>query len=358
MQILSIDSVEPGRRLAKSIYGENDQILLQRGAILEKKYIERLKELGFTYLYVHNDLVDDIVLHETISEQTRQQAINHLRDVTKRINDNKVLRVASLKKVVSNIIDEITENKDMMLSLANISSHDNYTFNHSVNVTVIALMIGMCLHYSREKLEKLGLGVLLHDIGKINVPLEILNKPGKLTEEEFHVIKQHAWQGFEMLRGNSEICITSAHVAFQHHERYDGSGYPRGLKGNKIIEFARIAAIADVYDAMSSDRCYRQRLSPDEVYRFLQQGAGSDFDARMLDRFIQKIALYPQGMKVRLNNGFMGIVIKQNSMAPERPLVRLFYRPDGSEMLKPTDVNLLFEENLSIVKLDDPFWST
>jgi len=236
-----------------------------------------------------------------------------------------------------------------MVNLSDIRSFDEYTFCHSVNVAVISITIGMTLYYPRSKLLDLGLGVLLHDIGKTQISKDILNKPGKLTEEEFSLIKKHTWYGFDMLRSDPEIKITSSHVALQHHERIDGSGYPRQLKGRMIHEYARISAIADVFDALIHDRCYRPKLPVHEVYKYFVEQTYSQFDNYFLDHFIQKIALYPQGTKVLLNDGRSGFVIKQNNI-PTCPVIRLFWHY-GKDLPKPVEVNLINEISLSITEV-------
>ncbi len=347
---VDLDYVKAGSKLARNIINPNGTMLLSQGTILTDKFIERLKNLNYTSVYIDDGYIDDVVVDEIISEKTRSQALHCIQAAARDIAHHRVIKVPSVKKVVSEIIEDLIRNQEMMLSLSDISSYDDYTFNHSINVTVVSVMIGMCLFYSQEKLRDLGLGVLLHDIGKTQIPSEILTKPAKLTKEEYEIIKKHTWHGFEILRANPEIKITSAHVALQHHERYDGSGYPRRLKGRRILEFARIASIADVYDALSNDRCYRRKLPAHEVYEHLLTQTGIHFDSNILDRFIQKIALYPQGTKVRLNDGKTGYVIKQNSMSPERPLVRLFWHHER-ELPRPEEINLLYSPTLNIIEV-------
>lgn len=349
MRKLNLEQIEVGSKLARSIYNSKSQMLLGRGTILTIQFLERLKGLGYTSVYIDDGLIDDIAVDEVISEETRLQAVSCLKEIGEDIQKNKTFSVALAKQVVSRLIDDLITNREMMLSLSDIRSYDDYTFNHSVNVTVISAMIGMSLHYNQIKLHDLSLGVLLHDIGKIQTPLEIINKPGRLTAEEYNVVKQHTWHGFELLRNNPEIKITSAHIALQHHERCDGSGYPRNLQMDEILEFARISAIADVFDALTNDRCYRKKIPVHQAYDILMENSGSHFDNYILDRFIQKIALFPQGTKVRLNDGRSGLVIRQNNTCPTRPVIRLFWQL-GRELIKPVEVNLLDEPNLAIVE--------
>lgn len=350
MRRVSVDDLEIGARLAKSIYTADQRMLLCQGTLLTSKFIKRLKELCYGSVYIDDGLIDDVIVDELITERTRMQALRCVREVADSIKHNGEFNVAGLKQTVSNLIDELISNRDLMLNLNDIQSFDDYTFDHSVNVTVVSLLIGMHLYYPIEKLRDLGLGVLLHDLGKTKVPYQILNKPGKLTDEEFAIVKQHTWQGFELLRRNPEIKITCAHVALQHHERVDGSGYPRNLNQAEILEFARISSVADVYDALSNDRCYRKRMPADQVCQILKAGAGSQFDPMIVEKFIDRIALYPKGTKVLLNDGSIGFVIKQNSMVPARPMVRIFWHKQ-LEIDKPIEIDLLQESNLSIMEV-------
>ena len=347
MRKIGIERVHAGDRLAKSIY-INNRLLLSAGMSLTPEFIERLKKLGYCAVYINDGRIDDVVIDDAISEQTRNQAVRCIRELTEDIKHHRTIKVVSLKKTVSDIIDDLVDSREMMLSLADIRSFDDYTFQHSINVTIISIMIGMAMYYTQDKLRDLGLGVLLHDIGKTQVPSEIINKPSRLTEEEFEVVKKHTWHGFELLRHNPEIKTTSAHVALQHHERVDGTGYPRGLTGKGILEFARISTIADVFDALSNDRAYRKKMTTYQVYQFLLEKSGTYFDSEILDKFIQKITLYPQGTKVILNDGRSGFVIKQNPFAPKQPILRLFWDVTGKEFPKPVEVNLICEPSLKI----------
>ncbi len=174
---------------------------------------------------------------------------------------------------------------------------------YSVNTTVLSLIIGIGRNYSTDQLLELGMVVLMHDIGKLKVPEKILNKTDPLTKEEFEEIKKHAMYGYEMLRLNQDISLLSAHVALQHQEKYDGSGYPRGLKGKEIHEYARIATISDVYEALTSVRVYRGAMEPYKAYEFITVNSGSHFDPEFVKAFCKNVAVYPNGTGVVLSYG-------------------------------------------------------
>jgi HD-GYP domain-containing protein (c-di-GMP phosphodiesterase class II) len=196
------------------------------------------------------------------------------------------------------------------------------------------------------------MGVIMHDIGKVLVPKEILNQPGRLSVEDFAEIKKHTTYGFELIRKNRDFSIHSAHVAFQHHEQWSGHGYPRGLKGDQIHELGRIAAVADVYDALVSKRPYRSAMEPYQAYEYICSQSGYHFDPEVVKIFMRHVAVYPTGTGVRLNNGLRGNVIRQNRGCPDRPVVRVIY--DGNQPLRePLDLDLSRTLHLMIAGVEN-----
>ena len=187
---------------------------------------------------------------------------------------------------------------------------------------------------------------------KSRLPEEILNKKTPLTETEFAEITQHTTYGFEILRKNNDISLLSAHVAFQHHEKWDGTGYPRGLKGNEIHEYGRLTAVADVYEALTSKRVYRNAIEPNEAYEYVISQANTHFEPRVIEVFKKHIAIYPSGSGILLSNGQRGNVVKQNPTFPNRPFVRVFYQ--NEEVLNtPIDYNLADYPSIMIVASDN-----
>lgn len=353
MRKVSLDKIELGFKLAQAIFGPKGQMLLSKGTELTETFVQRLKDLGYVSIYVDDGLIDDSLPDEIISSKTRMQVANSIKEVTEHFKLNKGIKLSHFKKVMSDILNDVISNRSVLASLTDIrtADSDDHLFNHAINVTAISVLIGIHLFYSNEKLHDLGMGVLLHDLGKATLPPFITTKPmEQLTQGEFELYEKHTWNGFEILRSVAEIKITSAHVALQHHEKVDGSGFPRGLKGNNILEFARIAAIADTYDNLSNDWGTRKKLPAHKVYDYLQSRSGTYFDSNILDRFIQKIALYPQGTKVLMNNGKSGFVIRQNSLDNMRPIVRLFWNTEN-DLTVPEEIDLLADKSLSIVEV-------
>ncbi|PKM41801.1 MAG: HD-GYP domain-containing protein [Firmicutes bacterium HGW-Firmicutes-8] len=350
MRMVRIDNIGKGCRLARPVVNGDQTLMLSKGVVLNSYYLRRLKNIGYTYLYIEDESVDESKTKDIVSRKTRTQALKCLREIAESIKHGETFEVDSTKFAVSNILNEVIRNKDMVLHLANIDSHDEYTFNHSVNVTVISIIIGVALNYDLNKLFELGVSIFLHDIGKVLVPLNILNKPLKLADEEWGIISKHTWHGFYVLSNSPEVSFDAANTALQHHERYDGSGYQQGLRGEGISEFARICAIADVYDALSSKRPYRDRLPVHKVWEYLLKNKSKHFDPYILERFIKNIKIYPEGSIVTLNNGSAGYVIKQNPMNPIRPVVKVHWHND-IELPVPMVVNLIEEPSLLIVEV-------
>ncbi len=188
---------------------------------------------------------------------------------------------------------------------------------------------------------ELGIGAILHDIGKTQVPIKILNKKGRLSEEEFGEIKKHAVYGAEMLKKNISMSSSVIKIVEQHHERVDGKGYPYGLNGNQISKYAKIVCICDVYDAVSNDRCYRQKFNPNDAYELILSGSGTNFDEEFVKGFRNTFAIFPLGCCVKLSSGEEGYIIRQNKGFPDRPVIRILYDSITKEPVPFYEINLL-----------------
>lgn len=354
MRLLSTNSLEQDMTLAKPIFNGTGQVLISEGVPLTSRMIDRLLQLGITYVYIEDPRTKDIEIHEPITERSRREAINTIQETFNVVKDERLLaktfvfdRLAKkFSMVVRDILSQVKDHKDVLSLLTDVCAYDNYIFTHSLNVTIYSLALGMELNLSCKQLEELGMGAILHDVGKRVVPFEVLSKPGKLTDQEYNIVKRHAEDGFSLLRHVPNIPLTAAHCAYQHHERLDGSGYPRGLQGDKIHYYSRILAIADVYDAVTSNRVYRKAMLPQEGLEILYAGAGTKFELHMVEAFRRAIAAYPIGLTVNLSDGRKGVVIRQNPGLSDRPIIRIFEH--NGKILKATyELNL--KDELSVV---------
>jgi len=244
------------------------------------------------------------------------------------------------KELVTEIANSITRSPHAMLWLTNLKNRDEYTAIHCMNVCVMAVSFGRSLGMEKTELELLGLGGLLHDLGKMRVPLEILNKPSKLTAEEFEVIKTHPMEGYNILKKQGKLPEVVLDIVKHHHERRNGKGYPSQLEGDEINSMTRIVAIVDVYDAITSDRCYHDAISPYDALKNMYEWVKEDFDKEMIEQFIKCLGIYPIGCVVELNLGHIGIVVSASEKSKLRPIVMLVSNSKREEFLTPKLINL------------------
>ncbi|MFM4704380.1 HD-GYP domain-containing protein [Aeromonas bivalvium] len=233
--------------------------------------------------------------------------------------------ITPLAAVAEEMVDTMFSHGDAMLCLARIRAKDAYLMEHSMNVAILLANFGRYLGLARSVLKELTLGGLLHDVGKIMTPNEVLNKPGKLTDEEFAIMREHVVHSHDILNATSGITPTMLEVATNHHERLDGSGYPRRLKGDQLSLYTRMSAIVDVYDAVTADRVYKPGMPPTQAFRILLKGAASHFDEELVTRFIKCMGVYPVGTLVQLSNQRLAIVMQRNEQQPLKPLVKVIY---------------------------------
>ena len=349
MKLVSTKHVKPGDRLGKPIFTNTGTVLLGKGAEITPMILRRLEDLGIHLLYIENELTSDLVFDDVVSDETKRYALETVSNVILKLgNKNKNNQITDLKlgkqfhDVIQMMIDDVKSQPRVLINLANIYAKDDYLYHHSVNVTILSVAMGMGLGLNSKQLMELGIGTMLHDIGKTKTPDSILNKPGKLTDEEWEIMKRHSEDGYSILRSQPEISVPAAHIAFQHHERYDGSGYPRGLIGNDIHHYARIVGVADTYDALIGNRVYRKAYLPHQAVELLLGSGNYLFDYECIKAFVDCVALYPIGMTVTLDTGEKGVVVKNTPGRPQRPIIRIFTNEKGEEV-SPYEIDLQSE---------------
>jgi len=350
MRKIHIDKVTDGTKLAKAIFSPDGKILLASGAELRESLIEKLRAFSIFEVYIEDDISKGIDIQDVICERTRIEAKTLVKNIMNNYEFSNFINIEEVKDVVGRIIDKLLSNDDILANLYNIKSVDDYTFEHSVNVCILSLLIGMGLGYNTVRLKDLGIGALLHDIGKLRIPEEILKKPSQLTVEEFEEIKKHTIYGYEILKANKNVSMASAFIAFGHHERIDGSGYPLQLKDDNIHFYAKIVAVADVFDALTSDRVYRNKLLPHEVFEYITSLGFKQFDQQAMNSFIKYVSIYPVGSGVILSTRERGIVIKQYKTMPTRPVVRIIYSKNDEKLKNFFEVDLTKTLNVCIVR--------
>ncbi len=274
------------------------------------------------------------------ARQVHAQANQVVRDMMHDVRLGKAVSLDNVEPVVEAVTDSILRNSNALLGLIGIKNKDDYTFQHSVSVCTLMITFGRAVGLDGEVLRQAGIGGLLHDIGKMKVPDAVLNKPGRLTDEEFALIKQHPGDGHEILLGTGGVDDIPLDITRHHHERLDGAGYPDRLKGDQISAMARMAAIVDVYDAITAERCYHKGMPATEALRKMWEWSKDHFDQKLLSAFMRCVGIYPVGSLVRLESDRLGVVIAQSPTESMKPTVRVFFNSRSNAYVKPEVIDM------------------
>ena len=271
-----------------------------------------------------NDIYDESA-EETIrkGKQLHERTCDYVDGIFKTLNKGGQLDIDSVKIVVSELVETIITNPDTMIWLSHLKDKDEYTAIHSVNVCILSLTYGRTIGLSESELNILGIGALLLDIGKSKIPDDILKKTDSLSENEYLLVKAHAFLGYAILDESKKIPQKALQIILNHHERLDGSGYPNCRRGEEISKLTRIVSIVDVFDAMTSDRCYQDAFQPQHALNEIYNMAPDKFDQELVEGFIKCIGIYPVGSIVVLNTGHTGVVVKLNETNRLKPIVGL-----------------------------------
>ncbi|MCW8888449.1 MAG: HD-GYP domain-containing protein [Gammaproteobacteria bacterium] len=256
----------------------------------------------------------------------------------------KSINTDEARELTDRMVDNIINNENAMVLLTQLKQKDEYTTLHSINVCIISILFGRHMGFDEKELRLLGLGALLHDIGKMHVPLEILNKPGKLTAFERKIMNSHPQMGYDLLSTTKDFPAAALDVIRYHHERMDGSGYPKGLMAEGIKPYVQIVAMVDVYDAITSDRAYHERISPHEALNKMFESASKHFSKDLLERFISCLGIYPIGSIVELDAGEVGVVITVNRRRKLLPTLNLVLDRDKKYLERPMVLDLDYYE--------------
>jgi putative nucleotidyltransferase with HDIG domain len=248
--------------------------------------------------------------------------------------------VGVAKTMIDGLAQAVAQNRTALLALTTLKNYDNYTFTHMINVSILTMGQARGLGIDGALLRELGMAALMHDIGKVRTPLEILNKPDKLTTDEFAIMKRHTVDGAEILRKTPDVPTLAPVIAFEHHLRTDGTGYPDGISRSSLNVGTMLCSIADVYDAMRSQRVYQEMLPSERVLEVLKRSDGKQFDQHLVRRFVQLVGMYPAGNLVKLNTGEIAVVRQIYAPDPHRPQVRIVFDRDNTRLDTTYDVNL------------------
>jgi len=329
MIFIPTSSLKPGMVVAKTIVSSYDNSplpLVTKGSVLTNCIIRRLEERSLSGCYIDTEFTKDIEPGEIIGQMLKKKALNGIKKVFDEVSVTRKISMDNLslvKEIAKELVLQILESDEILIDFLDLQNYDDYTYRHSLSVAIFSVAIGHKLGYSTSLLMDLATGALLHDIGKTEISIDLINKPGRLTDEEYATIRLHPEMAVERLKSGHSISSFVLNGILSHHERFNGTGYPRGLSGTDIPVYGRILAVADVYDALTSVRPYRKAWFPDEAIEYLVKYRGIHFDPEIIDAFLKIVVPYPVGTMVELSNGCPAIVIRNNENKM-RPVVRLF----------------------------------
>lgn len=328
MLYLPVEHLKPGMIVAYDIASDVSCLsLLAENQPLTASKIKKLIDSNISGVYIKSDFCNEAVAEPLIPPQVRRKTVEELKKVfasyTKQSSINSI-NYNDIRKTAENLLMYSLSKDECLLNVIEIKEYDDYTYTHSMYVGVLSAIIGMKLGLTKAQQLDLCTCGLLHDAGKMDIAIEIVNKPDKLCEEEFEEMKKHPDNAVERLRGNSCFSSVILNGIRTHHEWMDGTGYPLGLKGKEIPLFGRILALADVYDALTSSRSYRKAWTSSEAIEYIMGGAQTHFDHDVMQAFLKSVAAYPVGTIVKLSNGDIAIVIKNYPENILRPKVKVF----------------------------------
>jgi putative nucleotidyltransferase with HDIG domain len=277
--------------------------------------------------------------HSDIRVLTKTLAVAHM-TIVRTLDDmrmGKSIDTQESKAVVQHLVKHVSTNPSSMLWLTNLHQKSEHTAQHCLNVSILAIAFGRHLQLSDEELNLLGLGAVLHDVGKMRIPKELLDKPGKLTDEEYAKLKTHAADGYNVLKLARNVPDQALAIVRSHHERVDGKGYPDGLQGDAVPRLARIVALADAYDMMTGDYPFRSAMPPADALRALRTEGADEYGADLVQEFIKCLGIYPVGSLVQVASGALGIVMASNPSARLKPML-LMVRNEGGQDIKPRTI--------------------
>jgi len=256
------------------------------------------------------------------------------------ITENKVIDTEAVQESTNAIVDSIFRNQDALSCMSRLRIKDDYLVEHSLNVSILMTIFCKHLKIERNIMEQLALGAFLHDVGKVHVPDNILNKPGRFTDEEYQTMKQHVEFGVKILKETPNISDIAMAVVSEHHERIDGKGYPQQLSADKISQYGRMIAIVDSYDAMTAERIYKAGMHPIKAFKILINESPNSYDNELVEQFIQCLGVYPIGTLVKLTSGKIGLISQLNKNKPLQPFVRTFYNIRLKQVVAMEEIDL------------------
>jgi HD-GYP domain-containing protein (c-di-GMP phosphodiesterase class II) len=363
MKKISVEDLKPGMVFSQAVYIDSDNVLVAPNVQLKEEDIKKLMKWGVNQVETAGDMLQPgadpggaaalktgqvLERYEQLLNMRKRLIEIHsnacylIEQVYSAIRKDHSIELPAVQKIVTDIIGLLKENSNVFLFLNGFDDVErNYLVTHSVNVTFYSLIIGQAMNYNEKQLLELGTGTILIDAGMTKVPVYIVHKQSNLTDSEYQMIKAHPVHGYKSLRAYPDVNDRMANISMQHHEQFDGKGYPRGLKGKEIDEYARIASIADSYESQISNRSYREKVGAYHAMKNLLASGVNKFDPEILKIFLSRMSVYPIGSLVELNDKTIGLVIGSVTEKPLRPIIKLIFDSNHKKIEETKIINLL-----------------
>lgn len=347
MRLISIERVEVGDVLGKPVYDDKCQLLLAKDVSLTSNYIERLKRANIQCIYIDDELSEGLEAENVIPDELKIKSIATVKTAFKDLSDRKgssynIKSIESIKQIVDEMMHIIYENPSTLYCMTELMGTDMYTYNHSAEVAALSMLVAKSMKMNDTFIQKIGVGAILHDVGKMSVPAEILNKVDPLDDVESKLMKEHPQMGYDLLKDNDYISPISRQIVLLHHEKLNGSGYPFMMSGEQIPIHVRIVTLCDIFNAISSNRAYKRRMNADEALELIRAEAIYELDRDIYYHLLKVVNIYPVGTVVELSNGEVGIVIKENYEAQTRPVVQVIRQKKRAEIIDLMECLTLF----------------
>jgi len=355
MHSVTLDEIQPGMYLSKPLISADGTVLLHEGIVMKERYIEYLRNKGFNSLFVGEPQVQETFeMEDFYSLEYKQEAMGDAGEIINHFSLGKGVNLDGLKKIVSEWINQLGQKPENMMNLLDIRRKEGYMFSHAVNTSILSIMTGISMGYNDKQLDELGLAAMLHDVGKIKFSQNVARQfPSYLTKNEREEYRRHPFYSLEILRENYTLSVDVLNACFQHHERWNGSGYPMGLKGDAICEYAQIISIADVYERLIVGMPHRLPTPVYYAVAILNKAAGEYFNPIIVDTFNQNVAIYPIGKTVRLNNQQSGVILGVDIQNKSTPIVRITPNQDRNDTNQIVKLDLLKTPELFIIDFEE-----
>jgi HD-GYP domain-containing protein (c-di-GMP phosphodiesterase class II) len=356
MRSITLDEIEPGMYLSKPLITADGTVLLHEGIVMKERYIEYLRNKGFTTLFVGDLQIEEKakIEEDFYSPRNKKEALGAAREVINNFSVGKGLKLDNVKNLVSEWIHHLGQKPESMVNLLDIRRKEGYMFSHAINTCILSIMTGIAMGYDAKQLDELGLAAILHDVGKIKFSQNVAQQfPNYLTKKEKDEYRRHPFYSLEILRENYSLSVNVLNACFQHHERWNGSGYPMGLKGNDICEYAQIISVADVYERLIVGMPHRLPTPVYYAVAILNKAAGEYFNPAIIEKFNQNVAIYPIGKTVRLSNQQSGVILGVDIKNKTTPIVRITSSQDKNDIDQVVALDLMKTPGLFIVDFEE-----